>query len=53
MITLTINVQNLEIGNLQERCKLLETGNIKLKEPQILYMNTSVDKSKYAIPVNW
>lgn len=42
----------MEIGNLQERYKLLESGNVKLKEPQILYMNTSVDKCKYTISIN-
>ncbi|XP_071573350.1 uncharacterized protein Mus304 isoform X3 [Temnothorax nylanderi] len=47
-----LELQDLEIGNLQERCKLLESGNIKLKEPQMLYMNTSVDKCKYATPIN-
>ncbi|XP_071643298.1 uncharacterized protein Mus304 isoform X4 [Temnothorax longispinosus] len=46
-----LELQDLEIGNLQERCKLLESGNIKLKEPQMLYMNTSVDKCKYT-PIN-
>jgi len=47
---LFINIQNLEIGNLLERCKLLESGNIKLKEPQILY--TSHNKSKCNSPIN-
>ncbi|XP_077282780.1 mutagen-sensitive 304 isoform X2 [Temnothorax americanus] len=47
-----LELQDLEIGNLQERCKLLESGNIKLKEPQMLYMNTSVHKCKYTTPIN-
>ncbi|XP_011870203.1 PREDICTED: uncharacterized protein LOC105563313 [Vollenhovia emeryi] len=48
-----LELQNLEVGNLQERYKLLESRNIKLKEPQILCMNASVDKCKYATPINW
>ncbi|KYN09509.1 hypothetical protein ALC57_18377 [Trachymyrmex cornetzi] len=44
-------LQNLEIGNLQERYKLLESGNIKLREPQV-YTNSSIDKCKYVIPIN-
>ncbi|XP_036148826.1 uncharacterized protein LOC105833730 isoform X2 [Monomorium pharaonis] len=47
-----LELQNLEIGNLQERCRLLESGNIKLKEPQILYMNASIDKNKYSSTIN-
>ncbi|XP_011689334.1 PREDICTED: myosin type-2 heavy chain 1-like [Wasmannia auropunctata] len=47
-----LELQNLEIGNLQERYKLLEFGNIKLREPQILYTNTSVDKCQYTIPLS-
>lgn len=43
--------QNLEIGNLQERCKRLESGNVKLEEPQTLYMNTSF-KSKCNTSIN-
>lgn len=48
-----INIQSLEIKNLLERCKLLESGNIKLREPQTLYMNNSLNKSKYSNPTNW
>lgn len=51
IITFIINSQNLEIGNLQERCKRLESGNIKLEEPQTLYMNTSF-KSKCNTSIN-
>ncbi|KYN36520.1 hypothetical protein ALC56_09115 [Trachymyrmex septentrionalis] len=47
-----LELQNLEIGNLQERSKLLESGNIKLREPQMLYTNSSIDKCKYVIPIN-
>ncbi|KYM98586.1 hypothetical protein ALC62_10554 [Cyphomyrmex costatus] len=47
-----LELQNLEIGNLQKRYKLLEAGNIKLKEPQMLYINSSIDKCKYATPTN-
>ncbi|XP_039303351.1 uncharacterized protein LOC105195921 isoform X2 [Solenopsis invicta] len=47
-----LELQNLEIGNLQERYRLLESGNIKLKEPQILYMNTSAEKNKYTSSIN-
>ncbi|XP_070171270.1 uncharacterized protein Mus304 [Polyergus mexicanus] len=36
-----LELQNLEIGNLQERCKRLECRDIKLEEPQTLHMNTS------------
>lgn len=45
-------LQNLEIGNLQERCKRLESGNIKLEEPQSLYMNTSFNRSKCDISID-
>ncbi|XP_011061730.1 PREDICTED: uncharacterized protein LOC105150397 [Acromyrmex echinatior] len=47
-----LELQNLEIGNLQERYKLLESGNIKLREPQMSYTNSSTDKCKYVIPIN-
>lgn len=40
------------MGNLQERYKLLESGSIELKEPQILNMNTSIDKYNYATLIN-
>ncbi|GAB1869537.1 hypothetical protein CAJAP_10616 [Camponotus japonicus] len=46
-----LELQNLEIGNLQERCKRLESGNVKLEEPQTLYMNTSF-KSKCNTSIN-
>lgn len=45
LILLIINSQNLEIKNLQGRCKRLESKNIKLEEPQTLYMNTFLNKS--------
>ncbi|XP_011342907.1 uncharacterized protein LOC105282560 isoform X2 [Ooceraea biroi] len=45
-----LELQNLEIGNLLERCKLLESGSIKLKEPQVLY--NSHNKSKCSTPTN-
>ncbi|XP_012217360.1 uncharacterized protein [Linepithema humile] len=41
-----LGLQSLEIKNLLERCKLLESGNVKLKEPQALYMNNSLNKSR-------
>ncbi|XP_072755472.1 uncharacterized protein Mus304 isoform X2 [Anoplolepis gracilipes] len=47
-----LELKNLEIGNLQDRCKRLESGNIKLEEPQSLYMNTSFNKSKCNISIN-
>ncbi|KMQ90233.1 hypothetical protein RF55_10030 [Lasius niger] len=40
-----LELQNLEIKNLQGRCKRLESKNIKLEEPQALYMNTFLNKS--------
>ncbi|XP_020288152.1 uncharacterized protein LOC109856860 isoform X2 [Pseudomyrmex gracilis] len=40
-----IELQKLDIENLLERCKLLESGNIKLKEPQT-YANTSLSRNK-------
>lgn len=51
IIIFIINSQNLEIGNLQERCKRLESGNVKLEEPQTLYMNTSF-RSKCNTSIN-
>ncbi|XP_029177236.1 uncharacterized protein LOC114945273 isoform X2 [Nylanderia fulva] len=47
-----LELQSLEIGNLQERCKRLESRNIKLEEPQSLYMNTSFNKSKCNTSIN-
>ncbi|XP_032690515.1 uncharacterized protein LOC116853492 isoform X2 [Odontomachus brunneus] len=48
-----IELQNLEIGNLLGRCKQLESGNIKLKEPQLLHTNISLNKSRYNTTTNW
>lgn len=47
-----LELQNLEIRNLQERCKRLESRDIKLEEPQSLYMNTSLNRSKCNTSIN-
>lgn len=49
-LKMQLELQSLEIGNLLERCKLLESGNIKLKEPQVLY--NSHNKGKHNASTN-
>lgn len=51
--TLSMKIQNLEIENLAGRCKQLESGNIKLKEPQSLHANTSFNKNKCNTSTRW
>lgn len=52
IMTLFVKIQNLEIGSLLERCKLLEYGNIKLQEPQPLHVNTSIAKNRCNTSIN-
>lgn len=40
-----------EVGNLMERCKLLENGNVRLTEPHI-NLNISMKRSKLDSPKN-
>lgn len=35
-----------------ERCKLLESGNIKLTEPHTINLNLSMNKNKFSSPKN-
>nr|XP_033329578.1 uncharacterized protein LOC117222151 [Megalopta genalis] len=45
-------LQTFEVGNLMERCKLLETGNVKLTEPCSINLNTSMKKNKFNSSTN-
>ncbi|XP_006615342.2 uncharacterized protein LOC102678533 [Apis dorsata] len=47
-----LELQTFEIGNLMERCKLLESGNIKLTEPHTINLNLSMNKNKFSSPKN-
>ncbi|XP_076643967.1 mutagen-sensitive 304 [Halictus rubicundus] len=47
-----LELQTFEVGNLMERCKLLETGNVKLTEPCAINLNTSMNKSKFNSSMN-
>ncbi|XP_076294227.1 mutagen-sensitive 304 [Lasioglossum baleicum] len=47
-----LELQAFEVGNLMERCKLLETGNVKLTEPCAISLNTSTNKSKFNSSMN-
>lgn len=47
-----LELQTFEIGNLIERCKLLESGNIKLTEPHTINLNLSMNKNKFSSPKN-
>ncbi|XP_015429517.1 PREDICTED: uncharacterized protein LOC107186210 [Dufourea novaeangliae] len=47
-----LELQTFEVGNLMERCKLLETGNVKLKEPHTVNVNFSMNKSRFNSPMN-
>ncbi|XP_076249757.1 mutagen-sensitive 304 isoform X2 [Calliopsis andreniformis] len=47
-----LELQTFEVGNLMERCKLLESGNVKLKEPHTANLNVSMNKSRLSSPVN-
>ncbi|XP_043507898.1 uncharacterized protein LOC122527620 [Frieseomelitta varia] len=46
-----LELQTFEIGNLMERCKLLEGGNVKFVEPHINF-NISTNRSKLNSPMN-
>ncbi|XP_078039018.1 mutagen-sensitive 304 [Augochlora pura] len=45
-------LQTFEVGNLMERCKLLEAGNVKLTEPCSVNLSTSIKKSKFNSSMN-
>ncbi|KOC65099.1 ATR-interacting protein mus304 [Habropoda laboriosa] len=47
-----LELQAFEVGNLLERCKLLESGNVKLTEPHSINFNTFVNRNKCNSPVN-
>ncbi|XP_076163549.1 mutagen-sensitive 304 isoform X2 [Ptiloglossa arizonensis] len=42
-----LELQTFEVGNLMERCKLLENGSIKLIEPHSINLNVSTNKNKF------
>ncbi|XP_033358994.1 uncharacterized protein LOC117238296 [Bombus vosnesenskii] len=46
-----LELQMFEVGNLMERCKLLENGNVRLTEPHI-NLNISMKRSKFDSPKN-
>ncbi|XP_031841815.1 mutagen-sensitive 304 isoform X2 [Nomia melanderi] len=47
-----LELQTFEVGNLMERCKLLETGNVKLTDPRAINLNTFMNKSKFNSSMN-
>ncbi|XP_043250218.1 uncharacterized protein LOC122396138 [Colletes gigas] len=42
-----LELQTFEVGNLMERCKLLEGGTIKLTEPHATSLNVSMNKNRF------
>ncbi|XP_053986293.1 uncharacterized protein LOC128880332 isoform X1 [Hylaeus volcanicus] len=48
-----LELQTFEVGNLLERCKLLESGGIKLTEPHTINLinNVSMNKSRFNSPM--
>ena len=46
-----LELQTFEVGNLMERCKLLESRSVRLTEPRSISLNSSVNRTKLGSPM--